>query len=195
MRVRESSGLEHFLAELTVALGRAELPFMLIGGQAVILHGVARVTEDVDATLGADPTRLSSLLKVCAELRLHPIPSDVESFVAETFVLPVRHAGTGFRVDFIFSSTEYERHAIDRAQPIELGGVGVPFTSAEDLIIHKLFAARPRDLEDVRGVVVRKGASLDWMYLEKWAHEFAGVPGSERMPAMLAELKSARAWE
>jgi hypothetical protein len=189
MRVREPTGLERFLAALTTQLARVELPFMLVGGQAVLLHGTPRLTEDVDATLGADPARLASLLEACAALGLQPLPENVESFVAETFVLPVRHAGTGFRVDFIFSSTEYERQAIARAEPVELAGVSVPFASAEDLIILKLFAARARDLEDVRGVVLRKGALLDWGYMERWADEFVGVPGREAMPAMLAELR------
>jgi hypothetical protein len=191
MRVREPTGLERFLAALTTALARARLPFMLIGGQAVLLHGAPRVTEDVDATLGAEPARLGSLLEACSTLGLAPIPQNVESFVAETFVLPVRHAATGLRVDFIFSSTEYERQAIARAESVELAGTAVPFATAEDLIVHKLFAARPRDLEDVRGVLLRKGDSLDWAYMEKWARDFAGVPGREAMPVVLAELKRA----
>ena len=104
-------------------------------------------------------------------------------------MLPVRHAGTGVRVDFIFSSTDYERRAIARAERVELAGTAVPVATSEDLIIHKLFAARPRDLEDVRGVLLRKGDSLDWAYMEKWARDFANVPGREAMPAMLAGLK------
>lgn len=189
MRVREPTDLERFLAALTVQLGRVGMPFMLIGGQAVLLHGAPRVTDDVDATLGADPSKLDALLESCAVLGLVPVPQNVESFVAETFVLPARHAGTGVRVDFIFSSTKYERQAIRRAEPVTLAGEAVPFASAEDLIIHKLFAARPRDLEDVHGVVVRKGRELDWNYMEKWARDFAAVPGRERMPAMLADMR------
>ena len=189
MRVREPTELERFLAALTTELGRLGLPFMLIGGQAVLVHGAIRITEDVDATLAADPGRLASVLEACAALGLVPIPKDVQSFVAETFVLPAQHAGTGVRVDFIFSSTTYERQAIARAGTMDLAGTPVPFAAAEDLIIHKLFAARPRDLEDVQGVADRKGALLDWAYMEKWAEDFAGVPGREGMPTMLAELK------
>ena len=189
MRVREPTALERFLAALTAELGRVGLPFMLIGGQAVLVHGAIRVTEDIDATLAADPGRLATVLEACAALGLVPTPTDVQAFVAETFVLPARDAATGVRVDFIFSSTAYERQAIARAGTIDLAGAAVPFATAEDLIIHKLFAARPRDLEDVRGVIVRKGAQLDWAYMEKWALDFVTVPGRERMPEMLAEFR------
>jgi hypothetical protein len=189
MRVREPTELERFLAALTTELGRMKLPFMLIGGQAVLVHGAIRITEDIDATLAADPGQLASVLEACAALALVPTPTDVQAFVAETFVLPARHPATGIRVDFIFSSTAYERQAIARASTMDLAGTPVPFAAAEDLIIHKLFAARPRDLEDVRGIVLRKGTQLDWGYMEAWALDFAAVPGRERMPEMLAEFR------
>jgi hypothetical protein len=34
----------------------------------------------------------------------------------------------------------------------------VRFASSEDLVIHKLVAGRPRDIEDVSGVLARKPA-------------------------------------
>jgi hypothetical protein len=37
----------------------------------------------------------------------------------------------------------------------------------QDLIIFKLFALRPRDLEDVRTVVTRQRGRLDWRYIEE----------------------------
>lgn len=162
---------------------------MLIGGQAVLVHGRARLTEDVDVTLGADPGRLPDLLTVCRSLELRPLPADVASFVAETFVLPARHAATGLRVDFVFSTTTYEHQAIARAERVPVGGRHIPVATAEDLILHKLFAARPRDLEDAEGVVRRRGGRLDWSYLTRWATEFATVPGREGMPALLERLR------
>ena len=177
------------LADLSRALRESQIPFMLIGGQAVLLHGRPRLTEDIDVTLGVDATRLPLLLDVCRRLGLSVLPEEAEAFVRETFVLPVRHEASGIRVDFIFSTTPYEQQAIARAEPVVLAGVAVPFASAEDLLIHKLFAGRPRDLEDAAGVVRRKGHQLDWTYLEHWTREFAAVPGRENLPAMLRKLR------
>lgn len=73
---------------------------------------------------------------------------------------------------------------------MEIGEAVVPFAGAEDLIIHKLFAGRPRDIEDARGVVRRKGFELDWDYLRRWAAEFALVPDREGLPDVLGELRS-----
>jgi len=105
------------------------------------------------------------------------------------FVLPARHPPTGLRVDFIFSTTPYERQAIARAVRVDVGGEPVPFASAEDLIIHKLFAARPRDLEDAVGVVRRGGDRLDWRYIDQWVAEFAQLPGREGMRRLLSDVR------
>jgi predicted nucleotidyltransferase len=181
------------LAALTSELDRRGLRFMLIGGQAVLLHGQARFTADVDVTLDAGPAALGELRAACDALHLTPVaPASeaLEAFVQRTFVLPARHAATGMRVDFIFSTTMYEAEAVARAQRVSVGGFLVPFATAEDLVIHKLFAARPRDLEDIEGIVRRKGGSMDWAYLERWVAEFAQVLGREGMPAALARLKA-----
>ena len=182
-----------FIARIARELASRQLPFMLIGGQAVLLHGQPRLTEDIDITLGVDPSRLHVLEKVCAALGLEPLPEDVPAFVRDTFVLPARHPETAIRVDFIFSTTPYERQAIGRAVPVTLDGVPVPFAAAEDLLIHKLFAGRARDIEDAVGVVRRQRKSLDWAYVERWAREFASVPGREEMPARVARLKNEEA--
>jgi hypothetical protein len=177
------------LASITRELEARGLPFLVIGGQAVLLHGRPRLTEDIDITLGGDPSTLPRVLEACGSLGLMPLPTDVERFVGETFVLPTRHGETRIRVDFIFSSTPYERQAIQRAVRVTLHETAVPFASAEDLLIHKLFAGRPRDVEDALGVVRRKSAELDWGYLEHWSRVFAEVPGRETMPDRLAELR------
>lgn len=182
--------LSPLIAALALALGERGLPFMLIGGQAVLVHGRARLTEDIDITLGVGPDRLADVRAVCRAVSLTELPPDPQAFVQETFVLPARHGATAMRVDFIFSTTPYERQAIGRADRVAVGGAAVPVATAEDLIIHKLFAHRARDIEDAEGVVRRKGAALDWDYLLRWAREFAGVPGREGMVAAVERLKA-----
>ncbi|MQA89248.1 MAG: hypothetical protein GEU90_03285 [Gemmatimonas sp.] len=185
----ESPDFAELIARLAIALADHGFPFMLIGGQAVLLHGEPRLTQDVDVTIGASPQRLDDALAVCAATGLEPLPSDIPTFVRDTFVLPARDSGSGIRVDFIFSTTPYEAEAIRRSVPIEVGGVRVPFASAEDLILHKLFAGRPRDLEDAAGVVRRKGSDLDWPYIRNWAVEFSVVRGRENLRDQVQQLE------
>lgn len=165
------------------------LPFMLIGGQAVLLHGRPRLTEDIDLTLGAGPEALPAIRGVCRTLGLTPLPDDVDGFVRQTFVLPALHEKTRIRIDFVFSTTAYERQAIERADRVEVGGEEVPFAAAEDLILHKLFAGRAIDWEDAVSVARRRRAELDWDYIQGWAREFAAVPGREDLPDQVERLR------
>ncbi len=42
-----------------------------------------------------------------------------------------------------------------------IGGVSVPIISPEDLIATKIPAGRPKDIEDIRGVLRERAADLD----------------------------------
>ena len=176
------------LAALCRELRRRDLPFMFIGGQAVLLHGSPRLTHDVDLALGVGPEGIQSVLKVCEAAGLRPLASDPARFAQETFVCPALHEASGVRVDFIFATTPFEEGAIRRAGRVRVGGESTPFATAEDLILLKLFAGRPRDIEDARSVVRRQNA-LDWPYLERWGGEFATIEGREYLPDMIRELR------
>lgn len=178
-----------FLGRLTRSFDAARIPFMLIGGQAVLLHGIPRLTEDVDATLAVTPDHIERVLAACRDAGLVPLPDNPAAFARDTFVLPARDPDVGIRADLIFSSTPYEHAAIARAISVDVAGVQVPFATAEDLIVHKLFANRPRDWEDAVGVA-RRRTNLDWSYVRRWADEFAQVPGREQMPALVDRLRS-----
>lgn len=179
---------ERLIAEVARGLSADGIPFMLIGGQAVLLHGEPRLTQDIDVTLGVSPEKIDAVLELLGPAGLTPLPEDPDAFARETFVLPTEETESGIRVDFIFSTTPYEGHAIERAVRVMMAGVPVPFASVEDLLIHKLFAGRPRDLEDAAGVVRRKGHEIDWEYVRRWAAEFAAVPGREGMPDQVDRL-------
>ena len=102
------------LIRLAKAFDRARIPYMVIGGQAVLLHGEPRLTRDIDVTLGVDSSELARVRSVTDPIGLHPLVSDVEAFVRRTNVLPLTDEPTALRVDLIFSFTPYESEAIGR---------------------------------------------------------------------------------
>ena len=155
---------------------------MVIGGQAVLLYGEPRLTEDIDLTLGVPPDRLPDLLAVVGRVGLQPLV-DPEPFVAETFVLPCADTASGVRVDWVFSLPGFERGAIERAETVEVGGAGVRFAAAADLVILKLVAGRPRDVEDVRGVLLRQLA-IDLDHVRQWLAEFDAALGLDAVATL-----------
>jgi len=162
---------EKILSRIGASLERHRLPYMIIGGQAVLLYGEPRLTRDIDITLGIDIDQLEKLLVVIRELSLKPLPADIDSFVRETMVLPAQDEETGIRVDFIFSFTPYEASAIERARKVRILDQDVRFASPEDVVIHKIFSARPRDIEDAR-IIILKNPAIDVDRVRELLKEF-----------------------
>lgn len=180
---------EQILSRVAARLAAHGIPYMIIGGQAVLLYGGPRLTRDIDITLGVNTDRLKDILVVLDEAELNPLTEDVKSFVKETMVLPAIDEASGIRVDFIFSYTPYELQAISRARKVYLSGQTVCFASPEDLLIHKIFAGRPRDIEDARSVLI-KNTEMDIEYIRGWIKEFDASSTEKRYLNTFEELLS-----
>jgi len=168
---------EALLERIAIGLDAEAIPYMVIGGQAVLVHGEPRLTRDVDVTLGVDIDQLPVVLRVSKALGLTPLV-DPEAFTRATMVLPCQDAATQIRVDLIFSFSPYERDAIRRACSVRMGNANVQFASVEDLIVHKILAGRPRDLDDVRAVL-NKNPAADRRFIRDKLAEFSATLGEQ----------------
>lgn len=157
------SGLEKALRALSAHLEERRLSYMVIGGVANLAWGMPRSTFDVDVTVwapaGAEPALIAALCESFTAL-----PAEPGKFALETRVLPLEVEG--IRVDVILGQLPYEEQAIRRAPLVDMGGIRVRVCSPEDLIVHKVLSDRPKDLEDVRGIVRAQREKLDRAYLD-----------------------------
>lgn len=172
---------EELLGKIARALDKNKIPYMVIGGQALLYHGQPRLTEDIDITLGVSCEKSRELIQAVEKISLVPVKEATEAFVRKTNVLPCLDKKTGIRVDFIFSFLTYEREAIQRGKKVKLGRQKINFCSAEDLIIHKMFAGRPRDLEDVKNVLTKQGDKLNLSFIKKQLGQFSQMDGCEQL--------------
>jgi len=167
---------DHLLEQIANSLDAAGIPYMVVGGQAVLLYGEPRFTRDIDVTLGIGTDRLEELLRLVDARGWKLRPGVSREFVTSSMVLPCEDPASGLYIDFIFSVSAYEREALRRARTAQRGNAAVRFASAEDLVIHKVVAGRPRDLEDVR-IILLKQSSLDAGYVRRWLGEFERALG------------------
>lgn len=157
---------DQLLRDLARAFDAAGIPYMVIGGQAVLAYGEYRFTRDIDVTLGVDTDRLAEVLAVTDGLGLSPLV-DPHAFVPDYLILPCKDDESGIRVDLIFSFSAFEREAIKRAHDIIIQGETVRYASPEDLIIQKIVAGRPQDSRDVQNVLL-KNPDVDSGYILGW---------------------------
>ncbi len=133
----------------------------VFGAQAVVAYGHPRMTADVDVTvaLGGDST--AQLVNAMMSERFRLRVENFESFVAQTRVLPFFHEPSGMPVDMVLAGPGLEELFMGRARQLDLGGIEVPVISAEDLCVTKVLAGRPKDREDIVGILRERGSDLD----------------------------------
>jgi hypothetical protein len=81
---------------------------------------------------------------------------------------------------------------MDRAVSVTMKDTPVRFASLEDVVIHKLVAGRPRDIEDIRSMLL-KNPGYDRAYIDRWLSEFdtsLGETYSEAFQELVSGLKS-----
>ncbi len=161
---------QKLLKKIANELSAHNIPYMVIGGQAVLLYGEPRLTKDIDITLGIGIEGLKEVNNIIIQkLNLKTLVD--ENFVQNTMVLLAIDEKTGIRVDFIFSFSLYEKQAIKRAPDIKFGSTVVKFASLEDLIIHKIIAGRAIDIEDIRSIIL-KNPDYNTKYIKRWLQKF-----------------------
>jgi predicted nucleotidyltransferase len=57
-----------------------------------------------------------------------------------------------------------------------MNGYPVKFASCEDVIIHKMFAGRSIDEEDIKNILIKNRDKIDIKYIKKWLSEFDKIP-------------------
>jgi hypothetical protein len=161
--------------------------FCFVGGLAIQRWGEPRVTKDVDLTLltgfGHEERYIDELLR-----RFRPRISDAKDFALAKRVLLLQ-SSDGIGIDVALGGLPYEGLVVTRATSFEfLPELSLLTCSAEDLVVLKAFADRPRDWDDVAGVVIRQG-SMDWDYIETQIRPLAEAKESPQILDRLTQLR------
>lgn len=177
--------LVEVIGQLAAVLGALRLRWYLFGAQAVVLWGRPRTSLDIDVTVELEvegaPELIERLGDAGFELRIR---TEVEAFVRRTRVLPFVHRPSGVPVDVVLAGPGLEERFLARTRPVRMGGVEVPVISPEDLVVTKILAGRPKDLEDVRGVLAERRETLDLPAIRSTLLELEAALGqSDLVPA------------
>ena len=163
--------------------------FCFIGGLAVQRWGEPRETVDVDLTLltgfGGEARFIATLLDHFAPRVANP----AEFALANRVLLLRASSGVGF--DIALGGLPFEETAVDRSSSfIYPPDVPLRTCSAEDLIVLKAFADRPKDWVDVDGVIIRQSGRIDWVYVRA---SLAPLAELKEAPEILKTLEQRRA--
>lgn len=151
-----------FYFDLFVELQRCEVRYLLVGGVAVNLHGIGRLTADVDLMLALDAGNLAKFVTAGEALNLKPVipvaladiadAGKVQSWIDEKGMLalalrpPDKMAPT---LDILVRPVVPFEEAYGRRVERALGGATVTVASIEDIIRLKTGTGRQKDEADI----------------------------------------------
>jgi len=168
---------------------REHLRWYLFGAQAVAAYGVPRTTGDVDITLDLGDRGLETLVAPLRRAGFLPTITD-ESFAAETRIYPVTHRATNWNFDLVLAGPGLEQRFLDEVRMFPVGRREIPVIAPEYLVTLKILAGRPKDLEDVRGMI--RIAELDHDKVERTLAELESLLDQSDLRPVYARLRAER---
>lgn len=143
-------------------LNETGVDYVVVGGVAVVLHGYARLTLDLDLVVELAPENAAAAIAALRDLGYEPrAPVVADEFAKaesrrqwieekDMTVFSMVHPDDPRRVIDLFVDypLPFERLS-ENAQAVLVEETEIPIASIEDLIEIKQKAARPKDLEDI----------------------------------------------
>ncbi|MSQ02757.1 MAG: hypothetical protein EXR71_12840 [Myxococcales bacterium] len=158
---------ENLITRALLALTDAKVRFVVCGGVACILHGVARATHDLDVRVALEDGNLSGLVQVAHALGLRPrIPEPIEALLdakrrrawveeKHAVVYTLQSPSGAFAIDvFLVYPIPFEELAAE-ADTFRVDGRDVLVSSKRHLIEAKRAVHPPRklDLRDIEDLL------------------------------------------
>lgn len=162
----------------------------MFGAQAVNFHGIPRATADLDLTIDLGDLTIRELLPILAKAGFKPRFQD-EAFAAATHVIPVVHHATAIPIDLVVAGHGLEQRFLDEVQLERIARRVIPILSPENLVVTKILAGRPKDLEDVRELIARRGDSLDHERIDEVLALLEQALGQSDLRPLMRNLRAA----
>jgi len=147
----------------------AHLKYLVVGGLAVNLHGVPRMTADVDIAIAFDASNVHALLDLLAKLGYKPrapvdpaLLGDQNARAAWQTEKRMRafsfanHANPLEELDVMLDTPFDFGEAYERRQVIAAGSLNVNVASLDDLIATKQGTGRAQDSADIAALELVK---------------------------------------
>ena len=169
------------LAEIAVTcLDESSIDYVLVGGATIGVYGAIRSTEDLDYMIMLDSTEIKKidLFIECLQKNNLSITKEelVQGLEEHSHITVFDLKSPLLRLDLKQIRTKLDYSTYHLRKKVDLFGSGKDFwiSSPESLIVVKLLPGfqSEKDLDDVRGILLRSSDLLDWKLLEELSSTF-----------------------
>lgn len=162
------------LSDLQKLIDRSKCKGIIIGGIASNLLGSPRFTADIDAVILLENNKISDFLELAEKTGFIPRIENPVNFAENNRVLLLKHKKSSINIDISLGLLPFEKEAVERSIPIKINKLTFRIPTAEDLIIFKAVAHRPKDLLDINEIA-KLNPKIDIKRIKKIVIEFAKV--------------------
>jgi hypothetical protein len=162
---RNPEAAKVLIAEVGRILHAANLPAVLIGGQAVNCWVEPRITMDVDVTVLSDGAAIRHARSLFESAGFAIQLNQDGGGASGPDFFRFEHSDTQVQLDLQVAKTEYETQVVMRA--VHAPDLAIPVATPEDLLVLKLIASRHKDFKDL--VDLGSLPQIDWPYVETWS--------------------------
>ncbi|MGE5344234.1 MAG: nucleotidyltransferase [Candidatus Omnitrophota bacterium] len=158
------------LEKLFTVLNNLNIPYVLIGGYAAAAWGYIRATKDTDFLAAISPDKIDRVIAdlkaqgFTVEYRRGDIEDPVRGLIKLGFQL--QESEIDF-TELVLGIKKMPSDVYLRAKKLHFAEIEIPVISPEDLIILKLIAGGPSDINDARNIYEILKEKLDDQYLGK----------------------------
>lgn len=176
--------LKRALQQSVSFLHRNGIKYAVIGGIANQYWGRARFTFDVDIKVQVPETDYDTVRgKIRSRFPNRARPHTPENpLIVDVMIADVA-------VDFLLAIPGYDENIIARAISCEIEKSFFWMCASEDLIIQKAIAGRPRDWEDIEGILIEQQDKLDYTYIHGWLEQFVDALESPETMEKYREIR------
>lgn len=162
------------LKEIADKLNGAEIPYMVSGSVAMNFYAQPRMTRDIDIVILLNTTNIKKFIGLF-ENEFYLDEETINSEVRRLGMFNLIHNKYIIKIDFIMQKDDnFSQTAFDRRLQIDIDGIKIYISSAEDLILAKLNRAKEsfsemqlRDVSNIKSLV----KNLDFKYINQWIEE------------------------
>ena len=161
------------LKNITEALDREKIPYMVSGSVAMMRYAVSRTTRDIDVVIDLQLADIQRFTKIF-EHGFYIHEGAIREAIWQTGMFNVIDDKSGFKIDFIVKkNSEYRQIEYNRRKRVLFFDFEIWIVSVEDLIISKLIWIQDfqsdKQMEDIENLLFNN--EIDKNYLMEWVNK------------------------
>jgi hypothetical protein len=158
--------LDEQILAIECALSGAAIPHAFGGAQALAYYGPIRATHDIDLNVFVTAREGERVLATLGALGASVANPGLLVLIDRDEQVRVFWDGTP--IDLFFSYDALHRSSMERRRAVDFYGDPIHILSAEDLMIYKATFNRPKDWNDIAGMIFACQEPMDFNYVRSW---------------------------